>query len=412
VIEPDAPRLLGIRLKNVRGFEDLRLDFESPSVPHPYGGVGSAAVVIGRNGTNKSTLLRAIAFGLASFGEAASLLSTQVGSFVGPIEKSASVSVTVLLNGVRWEYSRIVTRNENVGGLDSVAAFEDPPDLLVCGYGAGRGVTGTDSGRSYSIYDGVLSLFDYRATLLSPELTLRRLQDWLGTRGHYARVIESIARLMGLEDGQINVGIGGGITVSSGQVGLDVPLEALADGYRVAFNWIIDLYGRAMSRDWIRPDGSIGAIVLIDEIEQHLHPELQVRVVDELQRAFPSSTFVVTTHSHVVALGAHPSQLIALERVGDRVSALRRVPDYRAYSPEDVLTDRRLFGTTARNPQFEALLHRRDDLAANAPETRTSDENDELRRVAAAIRDAPTSESEGRSPESQRLFDELLAGQT
>jgi len=43
--------------------------------------------------------------------------------------------------------------------------------------------------------------------------------------------------------------------------------------------------------------GRVAGLVLIDEIDQHLHPELQTQVVTELTRTFPDSQFVVTTHS-------------------------------------------------------------------------------------------------------------------
>jgi hypothetical protein len=91
-----------------------------------------------------------------------------------------------------------------------------------------------------------------------------------------------------------------------------------------------------------------------------------------------------------VALGAHPSQLVVLKRdaVGT-VTAADRVPDFRTYSPEDVLTDDRLFDVEAHNPEFASLLESYDKMADVPPEDRTESETEELRKVAAAIRSAP-----------------------
>lgn len=71
------------------------------------------------------------------------------------------------------------------------------------------------------------------------------------------------------------------------------------------------------------------------------------------------------------------------------VSAADRVPDYRTYSPEDVLTDDRLFDVQAHNPEFAELLEDYDRMAHVPPEQRTRRESEDLRRVAEAIRTAP-----------------------
>jgi AAA domain, putative AbiEii toxin, Type IV TA system/AAA domain len=389
VIESSAvPKIASIELKNIRGFENLVLDFEARRSADPT--LGNTAVIIGQNGTNKSTLLRSIALGLASSEDAAAMLSAPMGSLVRNGASEASISVVLRVGG-----DEIVCKKELVSdpeGRDRLAyvlgSDAERFSMLVCGYGAGRGVTGTDSGRSYRLWDGVATLFDYRAALLSPELTLRRLRDFLGERGHYEKTIRAISRMVGFEDQntQIVVGKGGGgIKFSGSGIGTDVPLEGLADGYRVAFNWIVDIYGRALSRDWITREGSIAALVLIDEIDQHLHPELQVRVVSELERTFPDSTFIVTTHSPLVALGCNPSQLVPLQRKGQTVTALSRVPDYRGFSPEEMLSNDRLFGTEALNPEFQALVDKRNELSDIGPHNRNDGQDGELREAARAI---------------------------
>jgi len=87
--------------------------------------------------------------------------------------------------------------------LCQTAGPESGPDelnLLVCGYGAGRGITGTDPGREYRVFDAVATLFDYRRELLSPELTLRRLADYIADDERYRTTLSGIARLIGLDD--------------------------------------------------------------------------------------------------------------------------------------------------------------------------------------------------------------------
>lgn len=83
--------------------------------------------------------------------------------------------------------------------------------------------------------------------LLSPELTLRRLSDHLG-EDRFPKVLAQIARAMGLsgDKPRIEFGRGGGVTISADEVGEQIPLEALADGYRVTFN--CDEHDRRLDR--------------------------------------------------------------------------------------------------------------------------------------------------------------------
>ena len=80
----EVPRLAVVELTNIRGFDKLTLtlataDAESPHKASPR---EQGAVVIGRNGTNKSTLLRAIAIGVASQSDASAMLSVALGSLI------------------------------------------------------------------------------------------------------------------------------------------------------------------------------------------------------------------------------------------------------------------------------------------------------------------------------------------
>lgn len=54
-------------------------------------------------------------------------------------------------------------------------------------------------------------------------------------------------------------------------------------------------------------------VVLIDELELHLHPEWQRSVVEQLQKTFPELQFITTTHSPFVVQSLQPGQLINLD---------------------------------------------------------------------------------------------------
>ena len=396
-MEPSqAPVLLtGLRLRDVRGFRELDVAMTTAAEPRLQ------TLVIGRNGTNKTTLLRAIALCLADATEASSLLSQLVGSLVRPGADAARIEVDVMeASGIVSTLRREVA---TTGGRDYVVTAPRPPgptfsglgpataplSVFVCGYGAGRSTVGSDSGRQYRVDDACASLYDYRRELLDPELTLRRLNDFLGT-DRYERTMLGIQRVLDLGPAdRIELVPGGGVRIASAELGDGIPLDGWADGYRLTFLWLLDLYGRAMRANQIDADGMVRGIVLIDEVDQHLHPSLQAAILPRLSELLPATQFVATTHSPLVTLGTDPSQLLVLRRSDGEVMVEPRVPDYRGYSAEDVLSDDHLFDSSVYAPDTEQQLARYDELVARGPAGRTPAEEQELADLARRMRAQP-----------------------
>ena len=63
------------------------------------------------------------------------------------------------------------------------------------------------------------------------------------------------------------------------------------------------------------------AIVLIDEVELHLHPSWQQRVLTDLMRTFPNAQFIVSTHSPQVLTTIEPRRIVRLIRQGNGIVA-------------------------------------------------------------------------------------------
>lgn len=87
---------------------------------------------------------------------------------------------------------------------------------------------------------------------------------------------------------------------------------------------------------------NFNGVIIIDEIELHLHPEWQNKICNVLKRAFPNTQFIVTTHSpHVIQTAEH-NQVIALEGINgilnkkDLESARN---GFSGWSIEEILTD-------------------------------------------------------------------------
>lgn len=99
-------------------------------------------------------------------------------------------------------------------------------------------------------------------------------------------------------------------------------LNQLSGGYRIVLALAADL-ARRMAQGNPHMDDSLQseAIVLIDEIELHLHPAWQQRILNDLMRTFPNTQFIVSTHSPQVLTTVEPQRIVELYRDGDNILA-------------------------------------------------------------------------------------------
>lgn len=79
----------------------------------------------------------------------------------------------------------------------------------------------------------------------------------------------------------------------------ELPFDMLPAGYRRLYSMVLDLAYRSFLINRSNPKEAIG-LVLIDEVDLHLHPSLAMEVVERFQQAFPRIQFIMTTHSPLV----------------------------------------------------------------------------------------------------------------
>ncbi len=99
-------------------------------------------------------------------------------------------------------------------------------------------------------------------------------------------------------------------------------LDQLSGGYRIVLALAADLARRMVQGNPHLDDPLTSeAVVLIDEVELHLHPGWQQRILGDLQRTFPNAQFIVSTHSPQVLTTVEPQRIVELAREGDRIVA-------------------------------------------------------------------------------------------
>ncbi len=120
--------------------------------------------------------------------------------------------------------------------------------------------------------------------------------------------------------------------------------EYLSSGFK---STIFILLGVIKEIDYIFANNGISApnydgVILIDEVELHLHPEWQGRICDILKKVFPKAQFFITTHSPHVVQTAGENEVIALQRQADQVIQ-RDLPTteygYQGWTVEEILED-------------------------------------------------------------------------
>lgn len=128
-----------------------------------------------------------------------------------------------------------------------------------------------------------------------------------------SRAIGTCVSSMGWKDIDYSVALQS-LVITNDKVGT-LPVSALSDGIRSVISMVADIAYRMVR---LNPD--LGAevalktpgIVLIDEVDMHLHPSWQQTVVTDLRRAFPQVQFIITTHSPQVLSTVPPRCIRAL----------------------------------------------------------------------------------------------------
>lgn len=100
-----------------------------------------------------------------------------------------------------------------------------------------------------------------------------------------------------------------------------LPATWLSHGYQSSLSWLSDLLGHALIEDPAFDDArgekakpeELQGLVLIDELDLHLHPSWQRTFVQALAKTFPKLQFVATTHSPLLVSALRPDEVVALE---------------------------------------------------------------------------------------------------
>jgi predicted ATP-binding protein involved in virulence len=187
-------------------------------------------------------------------------------------------------------------------------------------FGVHRGRYSSDKYEQY----GFMSLYDADLQLYSPERLMNQTfllememrldsQNMIGEEKDLPnwiplKTIQNLFQELLESNVEINVSAKG---VKFKEKGFELSFNQLSEGYKNIMVWVSDLiYRFQQSQPKISRLEDFKGVVLLDEIELHLHPIWQRRIIGQLRTFFPNIQFVFTTHSPTVIQGASEDAVI------------------------------------------------------------------------------------------------------
>ena len=146
-----------------------------------------------------------------------------------------------------------------------------------------------------------------------------------------------------------------------------VPLHQLSLGYRTVFAWTVDLAWRLLER-YPRSSKPLHqpAIVLVDEVDLHLHPLWQREVRDHLAKQFPQVQFIATAHSPLMAQSSLGANLAIVRWENDHAVVEDDPVVVESWRLDQLVTSDLFELESARPPEIEKRQRRRAKLIEKA----------------------------------------------
>ena len=392
-------------IQNFRGIESQNLEFTD--------GVN---LIIGNNGAGKTSILSAAAITLGFLAHSISSVSffaiskgdirheqKKVGDSVTEFEQKFPVTVrsAVNFNGTIIKFGQDAKDITNILNLKTIEGFGHKDEMLRFMNGVYPLISFQRFDREWKIkpgdngnqitvdfgeviresgYENCLSGIGYEDVIqkwcLKMALMEFERKSEIREFKLFQRIVELFIQYLEDNDRDIKVYYSseiGGLIYDDGVSRM--PLYDLSTGYRAVLSMIMELAYRAVVLNPQMPEDlqGIRGIVLIDEIDAHLHPKWQWRILDALKATFPHVQFIVATHSPMIISSAKNANIINL----DEERGVTYLDSAYGFSTGDVLTLRQ--GTVDMPVEAKMQLDALEKALDDADDERARDILDKAR---------------------------------
>lgn len=385
-------QLSTIQLENFKAIESLEIPLSGPSALDPESGrvaEATALVILGENAVGKSSVLEAVALAAAG-AKARASIGAPPSSFIlapellGAMSGRRAQHALITLGFADGEITALRVREhhfveEKVSGM---------PPLFA--YGAFRQYTARSSSRP--IAGHIQSLFRTDVLLPNPEQWLLGLDE-----DEFAMVARALKHIFVVE-GEFDVirrdmeNKRCLIVSRVGDSGSEVitPLMSVSSGFRSVLGMVSDIFAgmlRLQKRNERQSFAEFSSLILIDEIEAHLHPRWKMQIIAALRRTFPGSTIIATTHDPLCLRGLHPDEVVVLRHISVenpsvdehpvKVEKLEQLPNVENLTIEQLLTSDFFSMFSTDSIEVEERLARLGDLVSKQRGGKAIDAKDE-----------------------------------
>lgn len=251
---------------------------------------------LGENGHGKTLLLQAVLIALKY--KAIEIYDKSKIGYVSEILKKNS--------DFKFYASTVVEKKEEIIDIkENLKYFEN-----IFAYGVQRRLSKVNNDEEKY---GFMTLFDREESLRDPVRWLNQLltAELYAGKNEFTfwgvnteQATKLLSELLS-DDGKLNIEVKPDRVEFIDEWGKRRNFEDLSVGYKNVMTWVCDLISRLSDN---QPNVSIledyRGIVLVDEIDLHLHPKWASKIVNKLRTWFPNIQFFFTTHSPIVILGA------------------------------------------------------------------------------------------------------------
>ena len=323
--EEAAFQLAQLRLKNFKCFQNLELNFDRSASTLP----GNWTCIAGINGAGKSSVLEAICLALLGDDGAIEMGRDFIGRKCRRTDgqyNEASIALKVQQGETTYELELPlklsgIDRDRMGTGQEMRAAWERIAKTMLTSFGATRNISEFRKAdhqvkarflrRQMSLFDPLAQLEDFKilfSDLPGASPLPKMLQSCFDT---------ILSRLPDREKSPIRVRLNKQRTLYFEMGGAELSMHDLPDGFRSMGTWIT-----GVCQSWLEayPERATGAttqdidgIVLLDEIDLHLHASLQRIIVPCLRECFPKIQWIITTHSPLVLFSFDKAEIVLLD---------------------------------------------------------------------------------------------------
>jgi energy-coupling factor transporter ATP-binding protein EcfA2 len=350
-----------VRLKDVGPFADTTIEFPEGTNPE----LADTYLIVGENGCGKTTVLHGLVTALSW--EHLTQLNARSLQFARRFTSSSSEIQVKEASGASW----VAGRRPPTGFSGDPAVHHlwnqwlygsTPLSWAVFTYAGARGlrdvhISAITEMPAFGLENALTFEASVDATRLAQWIAnqdYRRMKLQDGGKSDQARAVkESIARI----ERAVSTIIQANFTfhISPDRLTPDVKVDGtvlefglLPDGLKSIVSWISDLLMRLSEIPWVNdtPVVERSFLLLLDEIDIHLHPAWQRRVLPAVQALFPKAQIIATTHSPFVVTSLKDGAVIELKIGPDGKAVAQKPlrPDGREVSLSYATTLRTLFG--------------------------------------------------------------------